>query len=121
MSTQVSVNVNADPVKVLECAYETLVSMKKKQWEYAVDNDIIDKKLLFASVNGKFNLFGPIAQRFVCLVTVEKLDKDTCRLTIASVLNANMVALYDSVSLNSDFLKRFSQNLKTIDIGSTGE
>ena len=121
--TQVSIQVNADPVKTLQCAYETLLSMRttmislrisKKDLEEA---NHIDEGLLFANVLGIFKPKGISPDTYACLITVEKITDNFCRLTII-VDNTFGVTLGTitparCILLISDFLKQFKQNLNS--------
>jgi len=114
MHAKASVQVNADPVKTLECAYDTLISMKVPQKSLTGPNNIdhIDKKLLFVSMSGRFTTPKPSFSSFICLITVKKLNDCSCELTIIAELNLlDSANSTHAIALISDFLERFSQKL----------
>ena len=110
MNAQASIQVNEDSVKTLECAYETLLSMRLPAKMF-VEVDRIDKKLLFASVIGKFKPKEQISLKFICLITVDKLSYSTCRLTISTDSSLDSSNTFYSIALISDFFEKLSQNL----------
>ena len=108
MNTQVTIDVNGDPRKILECAYHTLLSMGDSSKQFNMPN-YIDPHLLFARVC--------IDRRYIlkhqlpCLVVVRKIDDISCELSITADQAMKAAATQGIIILfMSEFLQLFSQN-----------
>ena len=112
MNAQASIQVKADSVKVLECAYETLLSMREPK-NVSEELNRIDRKLLFASVVGKFKPTERITQKFICIITIEIINNSTCRLTLVAdeSFGTTGACTASSYVLISDFFEQLSRNL----------
>ena len=110
MNAKLSVQLNVQPEKALECAYETLLSIRKPEKMWNVDH--FNKELLLASVKGKFKPTNYVFLKFICLIKIDKINECSCRLTIivdGSFMDSSRTVY--SYSLISDFFDLFSQNL----------
>lgn len=83
MSIQMSVQIEAPKESVLNCAYDTLVSMKCK--EHRLDNNYISHNLSFAFVKGAFKLPNYlVSEKYIVSVSVENISDNQCKLTVTS-------------------------------------
>ena len=111
MNTQVTIDVNGDPRQILECAYDTLLSMKQPSTLLNVPDvsNYIDPHLLFARVcvEKRFNEKRAI----VCLVVVRQINDTKCELSFtADTTLSSSPGKGNVVVLMSEFLQLFSQN-----------
>lgn len=114
MNAPITVQVNADAVRALKCAYETLLSMVVKEKKYLHFNNFMDESLFYASVSGSFKPANDFTSVHIWAVAIEKLTDAACKMTIQVDVPGGVSANSGShIALISDFVQRFGQNIKS--------
>lgn len=113
MNTQVTIDVNGDARQILQCAYETLLSMGKTVDEYGTNMpNYINYNLLFARASTEIRYTSKL--QFISLVIVRQIDNAKCELTL-TIDGAGYISSPekgDYVFLMSEFLRILEQNLQ---------